>query len=83
MWPFIRKVIDAPPVNEVVPVECVQLWYVRWTRRHGEFSTDTSECMEAFPVEADAKRFADSLRAAFTLLRHTSKTTVTVSSKDH
>lgn len=73
------KSIFAPKSNELKPVESVQLWYVRWTRRYGMFHNETEEVMEAFASSETANEFADSLRAAFTLIRHTSGTKVTVS----
>jgi hypothetical protein len=70
--------VEAPASNETQQLDTIQLTYVRWRRRYGEFSTDTEMCFEAFPSEDDANKFAESLRNAFKLLRHTSGTKVEV-----
>lgn len=75
---WFTKPITVPASNETKTIDAVQLWEVRWTSRHGAFSTDTRPEMEGFPTEAEAEAFATSLRNAFTLVRHTSGTKVTV-----
>lgn len=80
MW-FKKKLV---PINEMIPADtCVQLWYVRWTSRDGEFSGDTHEEMEAFTSEEEATAFKVSLENAFKLLKHTgSGTRVTMKKAD-
>ena len=78
---FRKKTIDVPCCNHTEPVPAVVLWYVRWYRRHGVFMHDVSVCVVAFPVKADATRFAEALRAAYALIRHTSGTEVSVTHK--
>lgn len=60
----------------------VQTWEVRWTSRHGKYSSDTREEVRAFVCREDAKTFARALRDAFALLKHTDQTEVTVSKVD-
>jgi hypothetical protein len=79
MWRF--KKVAAPASNDQQQLVAVKLWYVRWFARRGEYSSDIFECLEAFPLKEDAIAFADSLRAAFKLLRHTSRVEVEVSAK--
>lgn len=59
-------------------VDAFETWEVRWVSRHGGYSGDTSPELQVFTNENDANLFADSLRAAFRLIRHTSATNVVV-----
>lgn len=80
MLGWLRKsTVDCPKSDETVKLETVPLTYVRWQARFGEFSYDVRECVEAFPNPEDAEKFAESLRAAFKLIRHTSGNKITVS----
>lgn len=76
---IITKLLSVPVSNEIREIEVAQLWEVRWTSRNGEYSSDTRPEMEAFPTQEAAGDFAESLRNAFALVRHTSGTRVTVS----
>jgi hypothetical protein len=51
---------------------------VRWFSRWGEFSTETRQECEIFTSESEANEFANQLREAFQLIRHTSNAKVTV-----
>lgn len=75
---FFKKKKIVPKSNETEHIEAVKLWYVSWVSRHGRFFDDTSKEIEAFPREEDANRFAESLRNAFKLIRHTSDTRVQI-----
>ena len=75
---FFTKKVEVPETNEVKEVEAIQLWFVRWYSRSGSFSSDMRKEMEAFSSEEAAEEFAESLRAAFKLIRHTSGNRVTV-----
>lgn len=70
MWSFKR--IRVPESNNIKEVDAVQLWEVRWQSRNGEFHGETSREVEAFPTEKEASEFAESLKNAFKLIRHTS-----------
>jgi hypothetical protein len=59
-------------------VDAVELWEVRWRSRYGEYFGDTQDECEVFPIEADAHAFAQALRDAYKLLKHTSGTKVSV-----
>ncbi len=54
------------------------MWEVRWTSRHGKYHGDVREELECFVSQELADGFAESLRAAFRLIRHSSETKVTV-----
>jgi hypothetical protein len=75
---FLKNLL-APIDNKTKEVETVQLWYVRWTARHGEYSSSTKEVMEAFTSEAEAEGFKKSLKLAFDLVRQTCQTDVYIS----
>ena len=77
MW-FTKKKLTVPETNDTIEIESIQLWKVQWTSRYGEFSGHTSQEFEAFTSEREANDFAESLRNAFKLIRHTSGNTVTV-----
>lgn len=64
--------------NETKTVDAVELWYVEWTSRYDKYCNDTQKEFEAFPSKEDAENFAESLRQAFKLIRHTSQTRVSV-----
>lgn len=68
MW---FKKLTIPKTNETKQIDAVQLWEVRWMSRYGEFSSDTRPEVEVFTSEADAIVFAESLRNAYRLIRHT------------
>jgi len=75
---FLLKLLRVPASNEKKFVKAVQLWEVRWTSRNGEYSHCTQPELECFTDEATAKSFAESLRNAFELIRHTSGNNVIV-----
>mgnify|MGYP001591082313 CR=1 FL=1 len=78
MFNFTFKKIIAPVSNETTKIDAIQLWYVRWTSRYDKFAGSTRYEIEAFVSEQLANHFADALRNAFQLLRHTSDTMVIV-----
>jgi hypothetical protein len=77
-FPFWTKKIPVPVSNEIKEIDAIQLWEVRWSSRHGSYSTDTKFEMEAFPSKNQAEEFAQALRNAFKLIKHTSGNDVTV-----
>jgi hypothetical protein len=60
----------------------VDTWVVEWTRRYGQFSSDTAQCYQAFTNEDEAEQFANSIRRAHELIGNTSGTYVSVT-KQH
>jgi len=56
----------------------VQVWQVRWTSRHGSYSADTKQEVRAFVSEKEAIEFADALKDAFRLIKHTSGNNVLI-----
>jgi hypothetical protein len=74
---FTKKLV-VPENNETKEIDAVQLWEVRWISRHGSFHHDTRQQLEAFPEESEARAFAEALRNAFKLIRHTSQDRVSV-----
>lgn len=58
----------------------IDTWVVEWTRRYGQYHTDTEQCYQAFTDEDEAEDFADSIRRAHKLIGNTcwSETSVTV-----
>lgn len=75
---FFKKNVEIPVSNDTQLIEAVQLWEVRWRSRHGQFNSDTRDEIEAFPSEVEAQRFAEALRNAFRLIRHSSGDSVKV-----
>jgi hypothetical protein len=74
---YLFKKIFAPSGAQM-ELAAFENWTVRWHSRYGQYAGDTREEVEVFLNEEDANTFADSLRAAYKLLRHTSGTNVTV-----
>lgn len=56
----------------------VETWIVEWTKRTGQYSSDTQQCFQAFTDKQEAKDFADSIRRAHELIGNTSGTGVYV-----
>ena len=74
---FFKKT-SVPVSNEMKEVDAVQLWQVTWWSRRGAYSSDVEKEFEAFTSEKEANDFADALKAAYKLIRHTSGTSVNV-----
>lgn len=56
----------------------VETWIVEWTKRVGQYSSDTRQCYQAFTNKQEANDFADSIRRAHALIGNTSGTGVYV-----
>ena len=76
--PLWFKKLTVPFTNWTRQVEAVQLWEVRWRSRHGQYCSDTQPEVEVFTSPEDAHAFADSLRNAFRLIRHSDGDTITI-----
>lgn len=78
---WFRKKIYAPSVD-TVQLDGLKTWTVRWIAKVDDhpFTTRRPE-VQAFTNGSDAEHFAQSLRDAFKLLRHTAESTVTVESQ--
>lgn len=63
-------------------VDVYECWEVRWTSRHGEYSSDTRPEIRAFPDKKGAAEFKRALEDAFKLIKHTSATRVTLSRQE-
>ena len=74
---FIKKWLSAPS-GEIVQLEGVQTWQVRWLSRKGGGHYDTLPEVEVFTNYKDALHFKQQLEDAFKLIRHTSGTSVTI-----
>lgn len=68
--------------EELVSVDVAQTWEVRWWSRYNGFSHGTQGEVSVFVSEETANRFAQALRDAFKLIKHTSGTAVTVKKSD-
>ena len=79
---WFKKLIDAPSGDKVQLVS-IRTYTVRWTSRHGTFSSDTRPEVQAFTNIEDAEYFAQALRDAFKLIRHTAGNVVEVESQEH
>lgn len=75
---FQFKKLTVPQSNEKQAVVVIQLWEVRWQSRFGKYSADTQRELECFTSEVEARAFAESLQAAFRLIRHTNGTAVDI-----
>ena len=75
---LFTKKLAVPASTETREVDVAQTWEVRWMSRHGEYMGSTRPEMEVFLSEGEAREFADALKNAFALIRHTSGTAVDV-----
>ena len=75
---LFKKKINKPIDSSTEEVGAVQLWVVSWVGRFGEFQSQTQKEFEAFASKDVAEDFANDLRQAFKLIKHTSQTEVTV-----
>lgn len=76
---MIFKWLTIPWSNRTKQIQVPQLWYVRWESRYDKYGSSTQPEVEAFTSEQQANEFAESLRKAFKLIKHTSGTNVLVS----
>ena len=81
MFKLLTKKIKVPQCNETREVEVIQSWAVTWYSRYGEWYENLRKETEFFFSEEEANAFAESLRKAFKLLRHTSCNIVKVEKK--
>lgn len=63
------------PTGEDQEIDVVDTWAVRWTSRYGEYSGDIMSSIEVFPTQSEAGMFADELKRAFKLLKHSGEGT--------
>ena len=77
---LIFKKTRKPKSDDTKEVSSVKLWFVSWYSRDGEYSHSINKEMEAFVSKSEAEEYASSLKAAFKLVRHTSRNSVTVNS---
>lgn len=81
MW-FWKKTA-VPVTNEVTQVQSLQMWSVRWKSQRGKYPYNKlRDEAEFFTSEELATYFANSLRAAFVLVRHDSYSHVEVCKED-
>jgi hypothetical protein len=66
------------PGGQLTELKSYESWVVRWESRWGDGMFCTQPEAEVFTTEEDAKKFAESLRSAFKLIRHTDGTEVKV-----
>lgn len=78
---WFKKLIDAPS-GDKVQLEGIRTYTVRWTSRHGTFSCDVRPEVQMFTNIEDAEHFAQVLRDAFNLIRHTAGNVVKVESQE-
>ena len=75
---WFKKLIDAPS-GETVQLEGIRTWTVRWTSKIGDYPYTTKRPeVQMFTNSEDANHFAQALRDAFKLIRHTAESEVTV-----
>lgn len=75
---FNFKKLLVPKSLDTTTVETIQTWRVTWTSRYGPWHDSTQEEVEIFTNEQQAKNFSIALENAFSLIRHTCGTTVTI-----
>lgn len=73
------KLLNIPFGSKTV--EAVETWEVRWISRHGSFNSDTRPQIEVFTDETSAKEFANALKEAFKLIKHTGDGTYVIVGK--
>jgi len=64
--------------GEKKELTAIENWSVRWYSRYGSFSGDTRKECEFFTSKEDAEHFAQQLRDAYKMIKHTSGTSVSV-----
>jgi hypothetical protein len=73
---MIFKKLFTTKDSSIKEVQAVQTWVVSWYSRYGSYSGDVSKEFEVFTDLAIAEQFQKDLEAAFSLIRHTSGTSV-------
>ena len=75
MLNFLKVLIPNGNTKELHGVET---FIVSWTKRVGEYSTDTKQCYQAFVNHEEAQDFKKSLENAHKLIGNISGTRVTI-----
>lgn len=75
---LFSKNLTVPSDNSTSQIEAVQLWEVRWVSRYGEYHNNTRTEVEVFTSQEAAEHFAEALKNAFKLIRHTSGNSVQI-----
>jgi hypothetical protein len=79
---WFTKVINAP-AGVTVELEGIRTWTVRWESKRGNYPYTTKRPeVQMFTNKEDANHFAQSLRDAFKLIRHTAEADVVVEVQD-
>ena len=76
---LFKKKVETVKDSEIIEVDAVKTWKVRWQSRHGEYKSDTLPEVEVFLSEYEALQFAQDLKSAFKIIRHTSGDEIKVS----
>ena len=77
---FLKKLLI--PNGEKEAVIAYESWIVRWQSRHGVYSKDVKPECEVFTSKEGAIKFANQLKEAFALIKHTSGTYIKVEKND-
>lgn len=80
---LIKKILKKPESDELKEVDALEVWVVTWKSRQGGCSYDVTKEFEAFTNKDLAEEYAESLRNAFKLIRHTSENRVKVYKQDN
>jgi len=75
MKTYLKKLFKMEQVKEVA---AVKVWVIEWTSRNGSYAGNVEQQFQAFFTKDDAEMFAQSLRDAFNLIKHTSGNEVEV-----
>ena len=59
-------------------IKIIEAWEVRWTSRHGVYAGDTKPEVRLFPSEEQAIKSKQALIDAFSLIKQTSQTKITI-----
>jgi len=77
MFNFLKCKIIIPN-GDTEEIQGLATYIVSWTKRNGEYSTDTKKCYQAFTNQDEAIKFKKSLEDAHRLIGNTSGTKVTI-----
>lgn len=73
-----KEVVEVQLTSFNKDFNFTETWEVRWISRQGKYSGDTKPEVAAFTNKEDAHIFANAVRDAYKMLRHTSDTAVYV-----
>ncbi len=67
---IFKKLITLFGESKTKEIDAVELWFVKWYARYGEFSSNVTQVVEGFTTEEQAMEFKRTLETAQKVLKY-------------